>query len=48
VNLSPRTLQDERFPDEVAMLVQTAGLPPSTLELEITENLIIADPGRAM
>ena len=48
VNLSPRTLQDERFQDEVAMLVQTAGLPPSTLELEITENLIIADPGRAM
>ena len=47
-NLSPRTLQDERFQDEVAMLVQTAGLPPSTLELEITENLIIADPGRAM
>ena len=48
VNLSPRTLQDERFPDEVAMLVQTSGVPPSRLELEITENLIIADPGRAM
>jgi diguanylate cyclase (GGDEF)-like protein len=48
VNLSPRTLEDDRFPDEVAMLVQTAGLPPAALELEITENLIISDPGRAM
>jgi diguanylate cyclase (GGDEF)-like protein len=48
VNLSPRLLQDRRFPDDVADLVQASGLDTPWLELEITENLIIADPVRAL
>ena len=48
VNLSPHALQDDRFPEEVALLVKASTLALPSLELEITENLIIADPARAL
>jgi EAL domain-containing protein (putative c-di-GMP-specific phosphodiesterase class I) len=48
VNLSAWILQDVRFPDEVAELLGAFGVPPSRLELEITESVIMAEPMRAL
>ncbi|NUR75901.1 MAG: EAL domain-containing protein [Thermoleophilia bacterium] len=47
VNITGRDLLDLKLPDEVAELLSEAGLAPSFLELEITENTILADPVRA-
>jgi len=47
VNLSPKTLTDEGFPDDVARLLDAAGLAPSCLELEITESVMMTEPLRA-
>jgi diguanylate cyclase (GGDEF)-like protein len=47
VNLSVTNLLDARFPDEVVDLLDRYGLPPGTLELELTEDLFMADPARA-
>jgi len=47
VNLSASTLLDSRLPDEVTRLLNAAGVEPSSLELEITENILMADPARA-
>jgi diguanylate cyclase (GGDEF)-like protein len=46
VNLSVRNLLDAELPDDVARLLARFGLPPSALELEITESALVADPGR--
>jgi diguanylate cyclase (GGDEF)-like protein len=48
VNLSPETLRNDTFPDAVAALVEASGSAPPCLELEITENLMIRDPARAL
>lgn len=48
VNLSPRTLEDQGFADRVAAMVADSGVARPCLELDITENLIIADPARAL
>jgi diguanylate cyclase len=48
VNLSPETLRDDKFPDAVAALLEAGGPAPLCLELEITENLMIRDPARAL
>jgi len=48
VNLSVRNLQDPRFPDKVAALIEDNCGDPSRLQLEITETAIMADPGRAL
>ena len=48
VNLSVRNLQDPRFPNKVARLVDENCGDPSRLRLEITETAIMADPGRAL
>ncbi len=45
VNLSLRQLRDASFVDELARLVLAAGLPPGTLELEVTESTIAERPG---
>jgi len=47
VNVSERSLLDPDFPDEVARLLEHAGVAPERLELEITEGTIMADPVRA-
>jgi EAL domain-containing protein (putative c-di-GMP-specific phosphodiesterase class I) len=47
VNLLRANLLNLRFPDELAALLSAADVPPSQLELEITESAIMADPGRA-
>ena len=48
VNLSPRSLLDSGFPDQVAGLLSSYGLDPRLLELEITEGTVMTDPGRAL
>jgi diguanylate cyclase (GGDEF)-like protein len=48
VNLAMRNMLDIAFPDRVAELLEKWRLSPTTLELEITENTIMADPFRAM
>ena len=47
VNITGRDLLDVNLPDEVADLLAEAGLAAGFLELEITENTILADPVRA-
>ena len=47
VNLSARDLYDLTLPETVARLLADHGVPPSSLELEITESVIVADPMRA-
>ncbi len=48
VNLSARNLLDVHLPDTVGELLTKWEVPPSLLELEITESTILADPVRAM
>jgi diguanylate cyclase (GGDEF)-like protein len=47
VNLSVTNLLDPDFPEQVVALLAGAGLPPGILELELTEDLFMADPERA-
>ena len=48
VNLSPRSLHDGSFPGRVRELLQQNLFNPSCLALEITENVIMADPERSV
>jgi len=48
VNLSAGNLHDLRFPKMVAQALDTVGLDAAWLELEITENTVMADPTRSM
>jgi len=48
VNLSTRILHDGHFPDQVAQLLDSHGIGPEQLELEITESVIMADPAHAL
>jgi diguanylate cyclase (GGDEF)-like protein len=43
VNISPRQFQQNDFPATVERALQTSGLKPEQLELEITENLLMVD-----
>ncbi|HEY6240116.1 MAG TPA: EAL domain-containing protein [Burkholderiales bacterium] len=47
VNLSPRHLIDEAFPEQIGELIARHDADPATIELEITEGAIISDPDRA-
>jgi diguanylate cyclase (GGDEF)-like protein len=47
VNLSVANLVDDELPRDVSRLLAVHGVAPSHLQLEITENLIMADPARA-
>jgi diguanylate cyclase (GGDEF)-like protein/PAS domain S-box-containing protein len=48
VNLSARTLHDPNFADQIDKLLTEHGVSPRSLEMEITESAIMADPDRAM
>jgi diguanylate cyclase (GGDEF)-like protein len=48
VNLSVPNLLDVRLPDDVARLLEQTGVPASFLQLEVTENIIMADPVRVI
>jgi len=47
VNLSTRSLLNENFPEEVSKALKKWRVSPSSLQLEITEHTILADPTRA-
>jgi diguanylate cyclase len=46
VNLTMFDLLDVKLPEQIASLVERAGIEPHRLELEITESLIMGDPDR--
>jgi diguanylate cyclase (GGDEF)-like protein len=46
VNTTVADLQDVQFPVEVAAMLADHGLPPEALVLEVTENMVLADPVR--
>ncbi len=48
VNLSPRTLQDPSLPRRIADMLAVYAVPPESLALEITENILMSDPVRSM
>ena len=48
VNLSVHNLMDLAFGDDLQRLLTESRLPPSALQLEITESMIMSDPDRAM
>jgi diguanylate cyclase (GGDEF)-like protein/PAS domain S-box-containing protein len=47
VNVTGRDLLDLRFPGQVAAAIESAGVAPEALELEITESTIMTDAARA-
>jgi diguanylate cyclase (GGDEF)-like protein len=48
VNLSARSLADDSFCDDVRSILEEFGAEPSSLELEITESMIMDDPDHAI
>ena len=48
VNISAISIQDPEFPDQVARLLKESTVPPSRIELEITETAVMAEPVRAV
>jgi diguanylate cyclase (GGDEF)-like protein len=47
VNVSADTLQDPDFVTEVSAILQASEVDPSALTLELTENVVVADPDLA-
>jgi diguanylate cyclase (GGDEF)-like protein len=47
VNLSPRNLIDHELPHQIGALLDDRDVPTTALELELTEDTIMADPKRA-
>jgi len=48
VNLSSKTLHDPRLPHRIAAMLDAYDAPPFCLGLEITENILMADPARSL
>lgn len=48
VNLSARNLEDPDLPHLIADALDAHGAAPSSLALEVTENIVMADPTRSM
>ena len=48
VNLSVRDLLDSGLPSQVLAMLDRVGLPPASLQLEITESSIMDQPARAL
>ena len=48
VNLSAATVHDPELMDAVTTAVSRSGLPPSSIELEITESAVMFDPEGAL
>lgn len=48
VNVSPLQFREKHFVQTVREVLETAGLPASRLELEVTENVLIDDDRRAL
>ncbi|HEX9259324.1 MAG TPA: diguanylate cyclase, partial [Acidimicrobiales bacterium] len=47
VNLSATNVTDDRLLDDIDAALAEAGLPPSTLGIEVTEDVLLAEPDRA-
>ncbi|HEX6844722.1 MAG TPA: EAL domain-containing protein [Actinomycetota bacterium] len=47
VNISPRSLLDNDFPDEVQALLDRWEVPPAFLRMELTESFLMSDSGRS-
>lgn len=47
VNLSPRQFAQQELVADVRNILEDTGLPPHTLELEITESMVMDNPERA-
>jgi EAL domain-containing protein (putative c-di-GMP-specific phosphodiesterase class I) len=47
VNVSGRDLAQEAFPDTVGRALGGAGIPPSSIKLEVTESMLMKDPAQA-
>jgi diguanylate cyclase (GGDEF)-like protein len=47
VNLSPRQFRQENLVREVSRILHETGLDAGSLELEITESMVVQDPGQA-
>jgi diguanylate cyclase (GGDEF)-like protein len=47
VNVSPRSLLDQQLPSQVAAALETWGVPPEFLKLELTESFLMSDSGRS-
>jgi len=43
VNVSPRQFEERKLVERVALALETSGLDPAALELEVTESLIMRD-----
>ena len=48
VNLSARQLRSDNLPNEIDEALAETGLPASSLELEITESMVMEDPERVI
>jgi diguanylate cyclase len=48
LNLSPKSLRDPDFPTRVATALDVHGASPSTLVLEITENVLMSDAHQSL
>lgn len=48
INVSPRNLLNEQFPNSLQRLLRQYQIPPEALQLEITENALITDPEQAL
>jgi EAL domain-containing protein (putative c-di-GMP-specific phosphodiesterase class I) len=48
VNLGPADLLDLGLPTEIRRLLELRGYPPSALQLEVSEDVVMADPDRTL
>jgi EAL domain-containing protein (putative c-di-GMP-specific phosphodiesterase class I) len=48
VNVSATDLMDARFPDELERALRAHGVPADALRLEVTEDMVMSDPERAL
>ena len=48
VNVSPRQLAARGFVDQVAAVLETTGIDPQVVSLEITEGALVGDPATAL
>jgi diguanylate cyclase (GGDEF)-like protein/PAS domain S-box-containing protein len=48
VNISMRNIQDSQLPALITALLETWKVHPDWLTVELTESMVMADPGRAM
>ena len=48
INVSPRSLLDADFPDQIQRLLTDWDVPPAFLRLELTEGFLLGDSGRSI